>query len=104
MSIKELSPAETAILLAAGTIQLVDVREPAEFAAEHIAGAISMPLSRFNPAELKLRPGVEPVFQCGIGKRSRMALDKCAQLGFPHATHLAGGLAAWKAANLPTTR
>ena len=102
MSIKELTPAEAHQLHKAGKIHLVDVREPNEHAAEHIEGAQLMPLSRFEPATLKAPNGAELVFHCGIGKRSRMALDKCAALGLPITTHVAGGLAAWKAAGLPT--
>ncbi len=104
MNIKELSPAETAQLLKTGKIKLVDVREHNEHAAEHIEGAHLMPLSKFDPAQLPSKDGVELVFHCGIGKRSRMAIGKCVEQGFPHTAHMQGGLAAWKAAGLPTKR
>ena len=38
--------------LADGSIALIDVREPNEFAAGHIPGAVLVPLSRFDPAQL----------------------------------------------------
>jgi rhodanese-related sulfurtransferase len=95
----ELSPAELDALLKAGQITLVDVREPAEFAAERIAGAILHPLSGFDPRALPPGP---LVFQCGIGKRSWSALQRHEAAGLPRARHLAGGLAAWKQAGLPT--
>jgi rhodanese-related sulfurtransferase len=44
------------------------------------------------------------VLQCAGGKRSGMALDKCASAKAAIDTHLGGGLAAWKAAGLPTVR
>ncbi len=100
----ELDPADVSARLARNEAVLVDVREPAEFAAEHIAGAVSMPLSTFDPAAL---PGGDPsriVFSCQGGKRSAIAAMQCAAAGVAASTHLRGGLAAWKAARLPTTR
>jgi rhodanese-related sulfurtransferase len=79
---------------------LIDVREPAEFEAEHIEGARLFPLSTFDPN--RLPKDVPLIFNCGIGKRSAVALARAQQAGYAHDAHLAGGLAAWKAAGLPT--
>ena len=89
-------------MLADGSALLVDVREPDEFAAEKIAGALNVPLSTFNPAALPDAGGKTVVLQCAGGKRSAMAVDKCRNANQAIETHLAGGLAAWKAAGLPT--
>jgi rhodanese-related sulfurtransferase len=79
---------------------LIDVREPAEFDVEHIDGARLFPLSTFDP---NLLPRDVPlIFNCGIGKRSALAVARAQQAGYAHDAHLAGGLAAWKAAGLPT--
>jgi len=99
--IVELDPAEVSARMARGEIVLIDVREPNETAAERIAGALLMPLSGFDPAAL---PAGEVVLTCLGGKRSAMALEKCRAAGVPVRTHLRGGLTAWKAAGLPTTR
>jgi rhodanese-related sulfurtransferase len=96
-----LSPAELAALLEKGEAVLVDVREPAEFAAGHIAGAVLHPLSRFDPHAL---PQGRVVLSCGVGKRSARALALCAEAGVPHAEHLQGGLQAWMFAGLPVER
>lgn len=101
---KEVSPVELSELLAAGSATLVDVREPDEFAAEHIAGAINIPLSKFDPAAVPATPGKTTILQCAGGKRSGMALDRCASVEAAIDTHLGGGLGAWKAAGLPTVR
>ncbi len=85
-------------------ILLVDVREPAEHAAEHIAGAVLMPLSRFDPAALPQAEGREVVFHCAGGKRSAAAVARCQEQGFAHARHMTGGIQAWKAAGLPTVK
>jgi rhodanese-related sulfurtransferase len=102
MTIIELSPQEVQEQLAAGKILLIDVREPAEFQDERIAGARSMPLSSFDPHRLPAPGEQAVVFHCGIGKRSAMAIDRCAAAGVGHVTHLRGGLQAWRVAGLPT--
>ena len=100
-SLIELDPAEVSARMARGEITLVDVREPNEVAAERIPGAHAMPLSQFNPAAL---PQGEVVLTCLGGKRSAMAVSRCRQAGVPVNTHMRGGLSAWKAVGLPTTR
>ena len=99
--IETLEPADVARLLTAGKILLIDVREPSEYAAERIAGALLYPLSTFDAATL---PNDEPrrvVFHCGSGKRSLTAAERRIAAGQPHAAHMGGGIAAWKAAGLP---
>lgn len=99
---KDLNPQQVKSALAAREILLIDVREPAEFAVERIAGAQNVPLSTFNPAALPDAGGKTIVLQCAGGKRSAMAVDQCRKAGQAIETHLAGGLAAWKAAGMPT--
>ena len=99
MSIQDLHAQDVAQRLREGAV-LIDVREPAEFDAEHIDGARLFPLSTFDPNQLP--KDVPLIFNCGIGKRSAMAVARVQQAGYAHDTHLAGGLAAWKAAGLPT--
>ena len=101
---QDLTPQQVKAALDAREILLIDVREPDEFAAEKIAGALNVPLSRFDPATLPDAAGKTVVLQCAGGKRSAMAVDKCRKANSAIQTHLAGGLAAWKAAGLPTTR
>ncbi len=101
MEERNLSPAAVKALIESGAAVLVDVREPGEFAAERIDGAILHPLSTFDPA--RLPPG-RVVFQCGIGKRSLAALQRYEAAGLDQGQHLQGGLAAWKQAGLPTRR
>jgi rhodanese-related sulfurtransferase len=99
---KDLTPAQVRAALAAREILLIDVREPAEFAAERIDGAVNQPLSTFAPRKLPEAGSRTIVLQCAGGKRSAMALDQCRKAGTAIETHLAGGLAAWKAAGMPT--
>ena len=99
---KDLTPQQVKVALEAQQILLIDVREPDEFAAEKIAGALNIPLSTLDPAALPDARGKTIVLQCAGGKRSAMAVDKCRKANQAIETHLAGGLAAWKAAGLPT--
>lgn len=101
MSYRELSPIELKALLDAGKALVVDVREPDEFTAGHIAGAVNLPLSRFDPARLPESTGKTLVLNCAGGRRSAAALDQCAAARAKVDTHLYGGIGAWNAANLP---
>ena len=99
---RDLTPAQVKAALADRQILLIDVREPAEFAAERIHGALNYPLSTFDPAALPPAGDKLVVLQCGSGKRSATAVGKCQAAGHAIDAHLAGGIMAWKAAGLPT--
>jgi len=101
---KEISPSALRALLESGSALVVDVREAGEFAAGHIEGAVNVPLSGFSPAAVPDAGGRTVVLQCAGGKRSGMALDRCAAAKAAIDTHLAGGLAAWAAAGYPVVR
>ena len=98
---RDLPPAKVFEGLKAGTIFLVDVREPNEFAFERIHGALLHPLSTFEPKAIPTKPGRQIVFQCGSGKRSRTALDAFMKATGAEAAHLEGGIMGWKKAGLP---
>ncbi len=99
---RELSPKLVHDRLLRHEIVLVDVREPQEYAAERIPGALLFPLSTFDPASLPFSDGRPVVLHCGSGKRSAAALAACATAGVPVRQHMQGGIGAWKAAGLPT--
>jgi rhodanese-related sulfurtransferase len=101
-SIEELSPHQVADLLNARQILLVDVREPDEYAAQRIAGALLFPLSTLDALALPADVPRRVVFQCGSGKRSALAAAARLAAGVPRAAHMTGGIGAWKAAGLPT--
>ncbi len=82
-------------------ILLVDVREAAEFEAEHIPGALLLPLSSFDAESFPVLPGRRIVLHCAIGKRSEAAGKMLLREGHLEVMHMAGGLRAWKEAGLP---
>jgi rhodanese-related sulfurtransferase len=98
----DLTPHQVKAALDAKEILLIDVREPDEFAAERIDGAVNVPLSTLDPKALPDANGKAVVLHCAGGKRSGLAVEKCRAAGQDIDTHLAGGLAAWKATGLPT--
>ena len=85
--------------LADGLLVVVDVREPHEYAAGHIPGAVSAPLSSFDPAALPRPEGKQIILACQAGARSLKALKAAAEAGCDdvHA-HFGGGFTAWRAA------
>jgi rhodanese-related sulfurtransferase len=100
--VRDLGPDEVAEGLAAGRMLLVDVREPNETAAESFPGAVLVPLSSFDPADIPDPAGRQVVFACRSGRRSVTASQAAQSAGLPYDSHLAGGILAWKAAGHPT--
>jgi rhodanese-related sulfurtransferase len=84
--------------LADGTLVLVDVREPHEFAAGHIPGSVSMPLSQFDPDDL---PDGRVVFSCAAGARSVRAAEFAQACGRDIREHYRGGFKDWLASGEP---
>lgn len=84
-------------------VQIVDVREPAEFNGPlgHIAGAQLMPLGRLEQEAASLSATKPIVTVCRSGARSAQASLLLAKKGFANAANLAGGMLRWRAARFP---
>jgi len=102
-SVREVTAAQLAEKVREGAVTLVDVREPAEFAAGHIPGAVNKPLSSFDPAALP-SDGRPVVLYCAAGGRSGTALGRCRAVRADIDCHLAGGIGSWLQAGLPVAR
>ena len=98
---RDLDARELSAMLADGRALVVDVREPDEFAAGHIASAVNLPLSRFDPQELPASGDKVIVLNCAGGRRSATALARCAPGRGDVNTHLYEGIAGWVSARLP---
>jgi len=83
-------------------ILLVDVRETSEYEAEHIAGALLLPLSGFDAEVFPTLPGKKLVLHCAVGKRSEAAGRMLLNEGHAEVLHMTGGMDAWKAAGYAT--
>ncbi len=81
---------------------LIDVSEPAEFAAGHATGARNVPLSALDSAKgLPTNKALPLVVMCATGARSSRAVATLRKAGFAQVHALAGGKAAWREASLP---
>lgn len=86
--------------LRAGQATLIDIREADEYAREHIAGAVLMPLSSLEQSRLNVEPQGEVVFHCRSGMRTNANCARLAAHVDGAAFMLEGGLDAWKQAGL----
>lgn len=77
-------------------IQLIDVRQPDEFAFARIAAAKLIPLGEVISRINEIDPTRETVVHCKMGGRSARAIDVLAQMGFSGKMYnLVGGITAW---------
>src|SRR5215470_20217398 len=83
---------------------LIDVREPPEYAAEHIPGARLLPLSTFDPARVPQEAGKKVVLHCVMGMRSAQAGQKLLDAGYTTVYNFRGGVQAWKEAGYATAQ
>lgn len=84
---------------------LIDVREPAEFAQGHAAGARNVPLARLEGAkELPSNKTLPLVLLCATGARSGRAAALLRKAGHEKAVSLAGGMKAWREAGFPVEK
>ena len=81
---------------------VVDVSEPAEYAAAHVAGSRSVPFGNLESSkDLPSNKALPLILVCPTGARASRAAATLRKLGYEKAVPLAGGLAAWREANLP---
>jgi sulfur-carrier protein adenylyltransferase/sulfurtransferase len=85
-------------------ISLIDVREPAEFAASHLPRAINIPLNTIEQHNRQLPHAGTVIFMCRSGVRSQQACALASRMGVSEAWQLEGGLLAWKAEIDPSLR
>ena len=83
---------------------VLDVREPAEYAAGHVPGAVSLPQAELALHLSKVPRDRDVLVVCEGGTRSVRAARFLQQVGFSRVTNLAGGTAAWRQAGYPTER
>jgi rhodanese-related sulfurtransferase len=78
-------------------INLIDVREPEEYAEKNI-GALLIPLGKImgmQLEELEDLKNEEVIIHCRSGKRSAQACLMLEQMGFTNTVNVEGGILAW---------
>lgn len=85
---------------------IVDVREPAEFAAGHLRDAKNIPLKELPKriGELDKFKSKPVITVCQSGMRSAKAAAQLKKAGFNEACSLDGGIAAWQAQGMPIAK
>jgi len=85
---------------------VLDVREPAEFAAGHVLNAQLIPLGQLKERinELEKYRDQPMVVVCRSGNRSGNACALLSKAGYAQAYNMAGGMTAWQSSKLPTVK
>ena len=96
----DVPPKRVAELVESGEAQLVDVREPYEYEAGHIAAAKHIELEHLAARADEIDAQRPVVFQCRLGRRSALATEAFRASGY-NAYNMAGGIKAWAEDGLP---
>lgn len=99
-----LSPEQVKQALAAGGVQLIDVRTPGEFKEAHLANAKLIPLQELGTRFAEIDKGKPAILVCRSGNRSGQAYKMLKAQGFEQLSHLEGGVSRWAAEGYPVQR
>lgn len=85
---------------------VLDVREPAAYAAGHILGAKNLPLAELDKraGELDKYKSKPVIVSCDTGSVSTRVVGQLKARGFTNVVNLAGGFRAWLQGGLPVER
>ena len=88
------------------SVQIIDVRTPAEFADGHIVGAVNIPVNDpdFGRRVSELDPAGRYAVYCRSGNRSQPAVAQMQAAGILDIVELESGTNGWAAAGQPLTR
>src|SRR4051794_31421297 len=95
-----IDPARAREMIESGEAQLIDVREPYEWEAGHIAQAVHIEMERVAARSDEIDRDRPVIFQCRLGARSALVSEAFRHTGYD-AYNMAGGLKAWADAGLP---
>lgn len=78
-------------------VQIVNARTAGEYASGHIVGAINIDINseNFDSEVAKLDRKRPVAVYCRSGRRSKIAAERIAELGFKQITELDGGILSW---------
>ena len=101
-----LTPAGAVMLMNREKAVVVDLSDPKDFAAGHVTGARNVPFAEFEQRlpEVAKNKGVPLILVCQSGARAQRAVPVAKKLGYEKAQALAGGMRAWREANLPVEK
>nr|MBS0037592.1 MBL fold metallo-hydrolase [Saprospiraceae bacterium] len=102
-TIETLSPQRLAEDYVPGKIKLVDVRKPGEYQAEHVDGAVNVPLDFLNEEMDTLSSNEKMYLHCAGGYRSMIAASILKARGFDQLVNVDGGFDQIKLTSIPKT-
>ena len=94
--VKTITTSDLAERLAQGKQQLIDVREPYEFAGGHVKGAVNIPLGQLVAKAGTFDSERETFVICRSGSRSATGAKILTKAGFERAYSVKGGTTAWR--------
>ena len=100
--IEELSPQDAQRWQAVTAALVLDVREPDEFAAGHLPGAVNVPrgMLEFRIGELQPDGDAAILLYCKTSGRAALATQSLHSLGYTQLRSVAGGFDQWQADGL----
>lgn len=103
---KSLSPQQLVDLVNREGAAVVDLRDPKDFSAGHIAGAVNIPHAKLSGQLNQLVKHKESpvILACKMGQHSGSAGITLRKNGFADVRRLTGGMAEWRAQNLPVIK
>lgn len=103
---RELTPAALVQMINRGEPLVIDLSAIADFEKGHIAGSKHVALSQFDPEskDLAKAKSLQIVTVCKNGAESGKAAKRLVKAGFTNVATLAGGLDAWRRADLPLAK
>jgi len=113
--VPEVSASEAKEALDQGEVEVIlDVREPQEWVAGHIPGAVYVPrgllewhadqASPMCKPELQGRTDARIVVHCAAGGRSLLAAQTLKKMGYTNVVSMDGGFSDWAAHGFPVER
>ena len=102
-TLESISAEEFASQLKAETLNVLDVRKPGEFEAEHIENAETFPLDYISESMDSFKENTTYHIHCAGGYRSVIAASILKSRGFHNLVDVAGGFKAIKGTDIPTT-
>ncbi len=100
-TIDQLGPRTANARLAAGDLQVLDVRNVDEWGGGHVPGAHNIPVGPLVRGSDGLDPDRPVAVMCAAGYRSSLGASVLKQRGYDNVANVVGGMDAWRAAGLP---
>jgi len=84
-----------------GRPMILDIRSPREWSTKHLKDSVNVPLAQLQSRMDEIPRTGRIAVHCAGGYRSSIAVSLLNQYGITNVVELAGGIAAWEAAQLP---